>query len=249
MTKLNDRYRGKLFSIMGDSVSTLEGYNGPRNAVFYEGEKKFSANVFLPEDTWWGQVISDLGGELLVNESFSGSTVICPRTAEVTWCACGDLRTSVLGRMGVHPDVIIVAMGINDWGCGARPVPNRYSAKGDLSIFSVAYETMLEKMKRNYPAAEIMCCTPPVSTFSREPGFAYPYYCHGRHLDVFGDVIRDLAPRHGCRLIDLYRIADPYDTIDGFHPNAEGMKTLSAAFLRALEASEQKNEDGKDRSL
>lgn len=230
-------YQGKLFSIMGDSVSTLDGYNGPLNAVFYEGEKKFRANVFLPEDTWWGQVIAALGGELLVNESFSGSTVIKPRTAEITFCACGDRRIRGLGRAGAEPDVIIVAMGINDWGCGARPVPNEYSSAGDLSVFSVAYGTMLDKMKQNYPAAEIWCCTLPVSTFGEIPDFTFPYYYNGRHIDTYSEVIRALAPEKGCRLLDLYRIAEPYDTIDGFHPNAEGMKTLSAAVLRALEES------------
>ena len=241
---MEESYKGKLFSIMGDSVSTLEGYNGPRNAVFYEGEKKFEANVFMPEDTWWGQVIAALGGELLVNESFSGSTVIKPRTAEVTWCACGDLRTSSLDRAGALPDVIIVAMGINDWGCGARPEPNQYSSQGDLSIFSVAYGTMLEKLQRNYPQAEIWCCTLPTGTLRGVKEFEFPCYCHGRHIDAFSDVIRALAPKYGCRLLDIYRIGEPYDTIDGFHPNADGMKTLSAAVLSALRA--QKMIDGNE---
>lgn len=231
-------YAGRLFSLMGDSVSTLEGYHGPENAVFYEGATKFKAGVFLPEDTWWGQVIDYLGGELLVNESFSGSTVVKPRTAEVTWCACGDRRIAGLGRAGLSPDVILVAMGINDWGCGARPTPNEYSSKGDLSIFSVAYQTMLDKMRRSYPAAEIWCCTLPVSTFEGRSDFIFPYYYHGRHIDAFGDVIRMLATENGCRLIDLYRMGEPYDTVDGFHPNADGMRTLSAAVIRCLEEGE-----------
>ena len=49
-------YQNKLFSILGDSISTLGGYSEPEDAAFYVSMKKFEADVFLPEDTWWGQV-------------------------------------------------------------------------------------------------------------------------------------------------------------------------------------------------
>lgn len=64
--------------------------------------------------------------------------------------------------------------------------------------------------------------------------FIFPYRYGGRHMEEYCDVIRACAEVYGCRVIDLYRSAQPYDTIDGFHPNAEGMKTLSDAMIRLL---------------
>ena len=61
-------YQNKYFSILGDSISTLEGYSQPREAAFYSGERKLKSGVFTPSDTWWGQVIERLGGQLLGEE-------------------------------------------------------------------------------------------------------------------------------------------------------------------------------------
>ena len=59
-----DKYKGKLFSVLGDSISTLEGYSVPSDAVFYEGANKLYGDIYAPADTWWGQIINSLGGEL-----------------------------------------------------------------------------------------------------------------------------------------------------------------------------------------
>ena len=59
---IQDAYKNKLFSILGDSISTLDGYTEPDGAAFYTGMEKFRADVFTPDDTWWGQVIQYLGG-------------------------------------------------------------------------------------------------------------------------------------------------------------------------------------------
>ena len=63
------------FSILGDSISTFSGYSEPAGAEFYDAEKKVLSRVTSQKDTWWGRTIEALGGTLLVNNSFSGSTV------------------------------------------------------------------------------------------------------------------------------------------------------------------------------
>ena len=65
-------YKNKLFSVLGDSISTLEGYSVPESAVYYDTAHKLTLGVLTPKDTWWGQVIDHLGGKLLINNSFSG---------------------------------------------------------------------------------------------------------------------------------------------------------------------------------
>lgn len=232
--KAKNEYKNKLFSILGDSISTLDGYSKPREAAFYAEMLKVRSDVFYPEHTWWGQVIDRLGGELLVNNSFSGSMVCKHKSCMIPSYGCSDERTSDLSLDGKTPDVIMVYMGTNDWGCGVRLLPESEQDGEDLSIFSVSYEKMLEKIEKNYPEAEIWCFTLAVSTREGVLGFEFPYLYGGIHIERYCDIIRSLAEKHGCRLIDLYASNTPYDTIDGFHPNAEGMKTLAEAVIEQI---------------
>ena len=71
----------RLFSVLGDSISTLAGYNPEGFAVFYDEAHKAQAGIGSPADTWWGRVIDRFGGTLLKNGSWSGSMVAgagCP---------------------------------------------------------------------------------------------------------------------------------------------------------------------------
>ncbi len=231
---VSHQYRNKYFSVLGDSISTLSGYSQPEDAVFYRGMNKLEADVFAPADTWWGQVIELLDGRLLINDSFSGSMVTKRRDCIYPSYGCSDERTSALHAQHATPDVIMVYLGTNDWGCGAQPTPNDTSQAEDLTVFSVAYTSMLEKLHANYPGAEIWCFTLAVSTCSARPDFAFPYRYRKRHIEEYCEVIRDCAKVQDCRLIDLYAQAKPYDTIDGFHPNRQGMQTLSAAVISEL---------------
>ncbi len=226
------QYANQRFSILGDSISTLDGYSVPSDAAFYTGSKKMEAEVWGPADTWWGQVIKSLGGTLLVNQSISGSMVCKHPACETSSYGCSRERTSALGREGLSPNVIMIFLGINDWGWGFRPDSKEDGE--DLSIFSVAYRIMLDRLIQSYPRAELWCLTLPVSTCTRNRSFAFPYTYGGRHIEEYCAVIRACAEEKGCRLIDLYGAATPHDTIDGFHPNADGMKTLARRVLEQL---------------
>lgn len=216
---------GKKFSVLGDSISTLEGYNPPGYSLFFQGEKCKKAKVFTREDTWWGQVIDFFGGELLVNNSWSGSRVTrLPNSFELFPSGCSDERTNGLHIGNVTPDIIIVYMGTNDWGFGVKPEPD----------FSQAYDNMLNKLRNNYPEAEIWCCTLSATYVSAIPKFVFPYSCGGFHMDLYNNIIRDLVSRHNCRLIDLAGHNEPYDSIDGSHPNARGMKTLASVMIKEM---------------
>jgi len=229
-----ERYREKYFSVLGDSISTLDGYSQPSDMAFYAGMEKFKADVFSPEDTWWGRVIDALGARLLINNSISGSTVCKHPAYDYPSYSSSDERTSALSLGGVSPDVIMVFMGTNDWGCGMRPVPSKEGEGESLSVFSVAYGKMLDKLSKNYPSAQIWCFTVPVGKCTAREGFSFPYRYRGIHLDEYCEVIRTVAAAHSCRIIDLNRTAPPHDTIDGFHPNNDGMKTLAEAVLASI---------------
>lgn len=231
---MNNEYFGKLFSILGDSVSTLEGYSQPSGAEYYRDTRMLTAEVYLPEYTWWGQVIEELKGELLVNNSISGSMVCKHKDCLIPSYSCSDERTSSLSNNATLPDVIMVYMGTNDWGHGMKLTPENEMEKDDLSIFSVAYETMLKKLKENYKNAEIWCFTLSVSGYKNGKGISFPYEFGGVHIEKYCNVIRECAQSYNCRIIDLYRYAEPFDTVDGFHPNASGMEKIAKGVLCQL---------------
>jgi len=209
-------FSGKFFSVLGDSVSTFAGYSQPEEAVFYDWSRKREAGIFSPEDTWWGQAIQALGGQLLVNHSISGSTVCRLPEYEIQSYGCSDSRTAALGFGRLHPDVILVFLGINDWG---HRVPLHPAGQGNESVFSVAYDRMLKKLRRNYPKAKIFCLTLPPNLPKPAPSFP--------SIDEYSRVILSCAAAQGCRAIQL----PPCETMDGYHPNAAGMAAIADAVV------------------
>ena len=227
------RYKNKLFSILGDSISTLEGYSVPSDAAFYDNEMKLRSGVITPADTWWGMLISRLGGEVLINNSFSGSTVCHHPAYEIESYSSSDERTSSLDFDKTPPDVILIYMGTNDWGRGIRVSREEGDVDGGI-FFSDCYSLMLEKLKRNYPSAEIWCFTLARSTFPSGGGI-FPYEYRGIHMSKYCDEIKRCAQKYGCRVVDLFERCAPYEVVDDFHPNLEGMKRIAEAALSEVE--------------
>ena len=229
-----NEYKGKYFSILGDSISTFEGISVPKESAHYDMPKKLEANILTVSDTWWGQVADSLEMQLLVNNSISGSTVTWHPLYEYDSYGCSDKRTSTLDKEGVSPDVVMVWLGTNDFGNAIKVEPTTNDDKGNLSIFSIAYEKMLEKLKKNYPNAEIWCFTLATSFCSKRSDFDFPYFRCGYHVKEYCQAIKNCAKEYGCKVIELFENSKPYDTIDGFHPNSEGMKTIAEMVLSNL---------------
>ena len=225
-------YKDRFFSILGDSLSTLAGFNPAECAVFYDWQNKRLADIYAPEDTWWGKVIDALGGRLLVNHAYSGSLVCKHPACEVESYGCSDARTSAMGLGAQAPDVVMILMGTNDWGAGMQLYPG--NGKDGLNVFSVAYETMLEKIRNRYPRAEIWCLTLPRSCWRSHPDFVVPEVYAGVPFHGYCQVIRESGAKFGCRVVEICDPQNPYDTIDGFHPTAVGMQTIADAVLKSL---------------
>ncbi len=232
----NTTYENKYFSIVGDSISTLEGFNPDGYKVFYYGERKDMADIHSPSDTWWGKVISHFGGKLLVNASWSGSWVAkLPDRDELYPSGCSDERTSALHTDAITPDVIIVYLGTNDFMFGVSPA---YS--GDIQVlkdqsFSYAYGKMLDKLKRNYPYAEIFCCTLCTAYMEKDSSFVFSEDRWNSTMEEFNGIIREKAKEKNVNLIDLYSLNTAYDSIEGCHPTVKGMKTISELIIKEIE--------------
>lgn len=228
------KYKDKYFSILGDSLSTFKGVSEPSFAYFYDESKKLESDVITVSDTWWGKVIESLGANLLINNSISGSTVSFSPLYEYNSYGCSDERTSSLDKNGIEPDVIMVYLGTNDWGAGFQLKKDFLDKEESRKIFSVAYQSMVSKLKQRYSKAEIWCFTLTTSYCSKNSEFEFPKLKHGYSILDFSGVIKDVALSNGCKVIDLFNYCKPFDTIDGFHPNKNGMETIANAVIDIL---------------
>lgn len=128
---LKEKYQGKKLSVLGDSISTFTGisnnikYNSTigKNAVWYPGN---NSNFIDHTYTYWGRLLTDLGMDISVINTWSGSIVygdpddsytdnLFSRATELD----NDNGTSRDSSDDINPDVIIVYMGINDLHTGS----------------------------------------------------------------------------------------------------------------------------------
>lgn len=243
-----------LISIMGDSISTFEGCNPAGFRVFYEGAQCEATGVREVRDTWWAQVVDALGGELLVNGSFSGSMV----EGAGFPAANSTERVAVLARDGKTPDVVLIFMGINDYGWGgadaqtagrssARPVCLDDASLGAMSEpglavpaaaehFGVAYSAMLARLRAAYPQAEVWCCTLCPGRMASSEESTFTYRLRGVPFNAYNDAIRAAARENGCHVADMRALGRDYETLDGTHPTARGMRQFASFVLRAMRA-------------
>lgn len=241
--------RRPLVSILGDSISTFAGCNPAGFDVFYEGQRCEATGVTRREDTWWQLLVDAVGGELLANGSFSGSMV---EGAGFPAASSGE-RISALSRDDKTPDIVVVFIGINDYGWGGaanqaagrgRAVPDaaldcepriaQRAAADAAECFEDAYGAMLAGIRESYPEAQVWCCTlcPGRLLHSEAPTFIRRL--RGVDFQLYNRSIRKQAESHGCKLIDFASFELDYEALDGTHPTARGMRQLAAMAARAM---------------
>lgn len=228
-------YFGKKFSVLGDSISTLEGFNPRGYPVFYDEACREKSGVWEMGDTWWGKVIDFFGGELLVNDSWSGSRVTRTAGAKEQFPGgCSARRTGNLHVADVKPDVILVYLGVNDWARGVPVEPQGVTPEKLDTCFSLAYSLMLSRLKQNYPHAEIWCCTLGETCMDSRPEFRFPEAFGGISIREYNYQIANAALAANCCVADIHSQEIPCDTIDGTHPSAKGMDTLAMLMIRQM---------------
>lgn len=231
----------RFFSIFGDSISTLQGHNPEGFSVYYKDDICNYSGVYTDGDTWWGKVIEAHGGNLLINNAWSGSRVTAVQNGNDLFpSGCSDERTSQLHKGDIMPDVIIVFLGFNDWsnGVGVGSAETRLLVPTHYDAFDEAYEAMVGKLRENYPNAELWCCTLPQTYISSKPQFVFPEAFAGIPIEKYNDVIRGLADEYQIKVIDLYRTGCKYDSMDGIHPTKLGMQQIADAIIELTSGTE-----------
>lgn len=234
-------FEGLGLSILGDSISTYDGYIPEGFAVFYP----LGGEVTDVSQTWWMRLLEDTGMELCSNDSSSGSTCVGDSLSlDDPKYGCSGYRISLIaGKQGKMPDVIIVYMGTNDLLIGV-PLGDNDGTKlvdeGMVENFSDAYTLILDGLESNYPAAQIYCCTlAPVGDWGTDSPFVIFTNYLGLTAEDYSKQIQVIADNRGIPVIDLYHCGIEIDnlhemTTDGVHMTPAGMECVERAVLSSM---------------
>lgn len=139
----------RTFSILGDSYSTFDGFIPEGNACWYFSTPQGDNDVISVEQTWWHKFAKDNGYRLLLNESYSGST-ICNTGYDGADYSDRAFTRRMFNVTAGNPDLIIIFGGTNDSWANA-PIGelqfNKWSSKDMYSClpsccFMLDYFTM-----------------------------------------------------------------------------------------------------------
>lgn len=221
MTIEKSPYKGKLFSVLGDSISTFEDLCPPYYPVYYQHERRVLNGLSDASDCWWQMVVDHFGGKLLCNCSYSGGYVVkSPYHPDSPASALHPDRIRGLSKNDVAPDVILLYLGTNDLGYGTMQ-----PSEDPLCDFTYAYGELLNRLHLCYPRAEVICFTLCPSDGTRVPLCDFVRY---------NEVIVSSAKRYGDTVVDLYDPNVRYPTEDRMHPNREGMKMIAQRAIEKL---------------
>lgn len=213
------RRKQMYISILGDSISTFEGWQPKEYRVFYDAHQQKRNDLTSVRDMWWAQVILALKGQLCGNSSYSGSRV----SGKGFPAGFSPERIKALSVEST-PNLILVYLGLNDFGYG---VP--------IQTFANAYHLMLKQMKRQYPKAHICCASLLETTVRDHPEWVFSNgFPSFSPLEWYNQAIAQACATHNVFFADLRRYAQAYETLDGAHPTAEGHKLLARCWLKAL---------------
>lgn len=211
-------FNGKRLSILGDSISTYQGVSndGSINSTLIYNPCYYGGSFPL-EKTYWKRLIDELGFTLCVNNSWSGGNLSGRDDPD-----SGVNRAANLSRDGGEsPDLIIVFMGINDLG-----------RRVDVSVFSEDYKHTLSVIRSTYPKATVCCVNiPDRDVFLKERAKLFNEAIDGA-VRAMGD---------GFFIADLFnsRLNNDFyymNTIDGLHPDEDGMKIIAEIISESIKS-------------
>lgn len=155
----------KNFMIFGDSYSTFEGYIPEGYACHYYTVPTKETDVTRVEETWWHLLKEETGSNLVMNNSWSGST-ICYTGYGNRDCS-GDssfiFRFEKLLSEGFFEktkiDTILVFGATNDSWCGAQFGELNFGEVTREELYTVlpAICHFFKRLKTALPETEIIC--------------------------------------------------------------------------------------------
>ncbi len=205
--------------IIGDSYSTFEGYNPDGYEMYYTGER--GTDIKTVDQTWWHRFVSKTGVNLVLNDSWSGSTVCYTGRKNPEYA----YRSSFVNRMNLmfkedffkknDVDTVFIFGGTNDSWLDTTPL-------GEAEFDNISEEDL-------YSTLPAICYM--IKRLSEELPKIKIYFIINTELDEMIVKTVKLASEHfGTSFIELQNI----DKIDG-HPTVKGMTEICDQVIGGLE--------------
>lgn len=205
---------GKTFSILGDSYSTFQGFIPETYSCYYPNPEKVT-DVLHVEDTWWYQLIQKKGMCLLVNNSYSGSTV-CTKVRDTQPGSAAFVKRAELslGEGDKAPDYMIVFGGTNDNWLDREVGQVQYGewTEADLAQVLPAYCFVLARLSQRYPDSRLVA----VINTGLKPEVEEGIVLAGEHYGALVVKLEEIEKQNG-------------------HPDKLGMKQIADQIVGKLE--------------
>lgn len=204
--------------ILGDSYSTYKGFIPKGYADYYRPEGNPKTDLLYVEETWWHQVITETASHLLLNDSWSGSTVC--NTGYNGDCSNYN---SFIYRFEKYKaegffhnnkvDTVFVFGGTNDSWANAPlgEVEFNHITKDDLFCVLPAMSHLLKNICETLPNAKIYCL---INT-DLKPEISSGYKVIAKHYNVKPIEFKFIDKQNG-------------------HPTIKGMADIKAQVLEQL---------------
>ncbi len=204
--------------IFGDSYSTFEGYVPEGHRLWYTTAGRPETDVTRVEETWWYPLVSADGCRLVLNSSWSGSTIGHRGYDGEDFSSFSFIgRMEKLAKEGFFEqntiDTCLVFGGTNDAWCGADRGEPQFSdwKKEDLYVVLPAVSYFFHRLKSLLPGTRMVALIN--TNFPPEVHNGLLQICE--HYDIETVVLEDVGKDCG-------------------HPNKAGMAAICRQTAAAL---------------
>lgn len=207
---------GNVF-ILGDSYSTFEGFIPEGYDTYYSAEGG-ETDVRDVKQTWWHQLLEETNSHLLLNSSFSGTTI-----CNTGYDGADYTERSFIGRLDKRinanyfaentVDTFIIFGGTNDSWANAPIGELMYAdwKKEDLFCVLPALGYLLHRVKTNIPEARVI------------------FVLNTELKPEITENIKTACEKAGIEVVELENI----DKMCG-HPTIAGMKQIKEQIIACL---------------
>ncbi len=179
-----------------------------------------------PLGGWVARLLSYLEEEnpdtIVHNQSVSGNT-----TRDLLSRFDCDIK-------GVHPDIIIFSIGINDSIIDEGEMGNRV----EKEIFAQNIHALLEKAAKTCSRIFVVGLIQVDESLTKPVLWDDTLSYDNASIAEYNKILRDSADKNHVHFIDVWNTLLPKDLADGLHPNASGHEKLFRTIAHALEELE-----------
>ncbi|MBR3893903.1 MAG: hypothetical protein IKJ35_02025 [Clostridia bacterium] len=203
--------------LLGDSYTTFEGHIPEGYTPYYAPKTRpeIETDVKKVEQTWWHRLIGETDSELILNCSWSGTTV-CNTTfdgrdaSEFSFIARLDRLIEEGYFEANRVDTLIVFGGTNDRGAHSPMGELQYGnwTREDLKQALPAFCYLLDRAKEKLPGTRVVCII-------------------NEGLQMYADGYRVACEHYGIERVDLANI----EKYNG-HPTVKGMEQIKDQVLQ-----------------